>query len=73
MDSFYLSKSFFSQVELLITYEGSMFSASEKRFLLDTFTRGEFTGTWRKLFDEITKHVLWSICKSLFGAQVGCT
>mgnify|MGYP000093617161 FL=1 len=47
-----------------------MFSANEKRFLLDTFTRGEFSGTWRKLFDEITKHVVWCICKSLVGAQV---
>ncbi|PHU12725.1 hypothetical protein BC332_19655 [Capsicum chinense] len=37
-----------SQVELLVTYEGSRFAVSDLRLLMDTFHRVEFTGIWQE-------------------------
>ncbi|WOG92852.1 hypothetical protein DCAR_0312129 [Daucus carota subsp. sativus] len=58
-----------SQVELLISYEGSRFSVSDLRLLMDEFRREEFTGTWGRLFSRIKKHIVWSVLKSFTGMQ----
>ncbi|KAI3460068.1 hypothetical protein Pfo_016731 [Paulownia fortunei] len=58
-----------SQVELLVTYEGSRFAVSELRLLMDTFHRVEFTGTWRRLFSRVKKHIIWGVLKSVTGMQ----
>ncbi|KAG9440183.1 hypothetical protein H6P81_020348 [Aristolochia fimbriata] len=58
-----------SQVELLVTYEGSRFAVSDLRLLMDTFHRVEFTGTWRKLFSRVKKHIIWGVLKSVTGMQ----
>ncbi|KAL3845764.1 hypothetical protein ACJIZ3_003167 [Penstemon smallii] len=58
-----------SQVELLVTYEGSRFAVSDLRLLMDTFHRVEFTGTWRRLFSRVKKHIIWGVLKSVTGMQ----
>ncbi|CAK9163637.1 unnamed protein product [Ilex paraguariensis] len=58
-----------SQVELLVTYEGSRFAVSELRLLMDTFHRVEFSGTWRRLFSRVKKHIIWGVLKSVTGMQ----
>ncbi|KAJ7965889.1 Golgi-body localization protein domain isoform 1 [Quillaja saponaria] len=58
-----------SQVELLVTYEGSRFVVSELKLLMDTFHRVEFTGTWRRLFSRVKKHIIWGVLKSVTGMQ----
>eukprot|EP00250_Pteridium_aquilinum_P012865 c20993_g1_i1 orf=354-8423(+) len=58
-----------SQVELLVTYEGSRLSVNDLRLLMDTFTRVEFTGTWRRFFSRVKKHIIWSVLKSVAGMQ----
>ncbi|KAL8104111.1 hypothetical protein AgCh_028369 [Apium graveolens] len=58
-----------SQVELLISYEGSRFSVSDLRLLMDAFNREEFTGTWGRFFARIKKHIVWSVLKSFTGMQ----
>nr|GEU34142.1 protein SABRE [Tanacetum cinerariifolium] len=58
-----------SQVELSVTYEGSRFAVSDLRLLMDSFHRVEFTGTWKKLFARVKKHVIWSVLKSVTGMQ----
>ncbi|KAK8474095.1 hypothetical protein V6N11_052909 [Hibiscus sabdariffa] len=59
-----------SQVELSLTYEGSRFVVSDLKLLMDTFHRVEFTGTWRRLFSRVKKHVIWGVLKSVAGMQV---
>ncbi|KAK8579951.1 hypothetical protein V6N12_070247 [Hibiscus sabdariffa] len=59
-----------SQVELSLTYEGSRFVVSDLKLLMDTFHRVEFTGTWRRLFSRVKKHVIWGVLKSVTGMQV---
>ncbi|KAJ1691792.1 hypothetical protein LUZ63_015947 [Rhynchospora breviuscula] len=58
-----------SQVELLVTYEGSRFAVNDLRLLMDTFHRVEFTGTWRRLFSRVKKHIIWGVLKSVTGMQ----
>ncbi|GMI90618.1 hypersensitive to Pi starvation 4, SABRE [Hibiscus trionum] len=58
-----------SQVELLLTYEGSRFVVSDLKLLMDTFHRVEFTGTWRRLISRVKKHVIWGVLKSVTGMQ----
>ncbi|CAL9760595.1 unnamed protein product [Musa acuminata subsp. burmannicoides] len=58
-----------SQVELLVTYEGSRIAVSDFRLLMDTFHRDEFTGTWRRLFARVKKHIVWGVLKSVAGMQ----
>lgn len=58
-----------SQVELLVTYEGSRFAVNDLRLLMDTFTRVDFTGTWRRLFSRVKKHIIWGVLKSVTGMQ----
>ncbi|RWR77330.1 protein SABRE [Cinnamomum micranthum f. kanehirae] len=58
-----------SQVELLVTYEGSRFPISDVRLLMDTFHRDEFIGTWRRLFSRVKKHIIWGVLKSVTGMQ----
>jgi hypothetical protein len=58
-----------SQVELLVTYEGSRFAVSDLRLLMDTFHRDEFIGTWRRLFSRVKKHIIWGVLKSVTGMQ----
>ncbi|CAH1443357.1 unnamed protein product [Lactuca virosa] len=58
-----------SQVELLVTYEGSRFAVSELWLLMDTFHRLGFTGTWRRLFSRVKKHIIWGVLKSVTGMQ----
>nr|XP_043638538.1 protein SABRE isoform X2 [Erigeron canadensis] len=58
-----------SQVELLVTYEGSRFAVSDLRLLMDTFHREAFTGTWRRLFSRVKKHIIWGVLKSVTGMQ----
>ncbi|MQM05227.1 hypothetical protein Taro_038032, partial [Colocasia esculenta] len=53
-----------SQVELLVTYEGSRFAVNDLRLLMDTFHREDFTGTWRRLFSRVKKHIIWGVLKS---------
>ncbi|KAA8538196.1 hypothetical protein F0562_027804 [Nyssa sinensis] len=57
------------QVELLVTYEGSRFAVSDLRLLMDTFHRVDFTGTWRRLFSRVKKHIIWGVLKSVTGMQ----
>jgi Golgi-body localisation protein domain len=58
-----------SQVELQVTYEGSRFAVNDLRLLMDTFHRVEFTGTWRRLFSRVKKHIIWGVLKSVTGMQ----
>lgn len=58
-----------SQVELTVTYEGSRLTVSDLRLLMDTFARPEFTGSWRRLFSQVKKHIIWSVLKSVTGMQ----
>ncbi|KAJ3674692.1 hypothetical protein LUZ60_005308 [Juncus effusus] len=58
-----------SQVELQVTYEGSRFAVNDLRLLMDTFHRVEFTGTWRRLFSKVKKHIIWGVLKSVTGMQ----
>ncbi|WOK92495.1 protein SABRE-like isoform X1 [Canna indica] len=58
-----------SQVELLVTYEGSRIAVSDFRLLMDTFHRDEFIGTWRRLFARVKKHIVWGVLKSVAGMQ----
>ncbi|KAJ8762590.1 hypothetical protein K2173_008029 [Erythroxylum novogranatense] len=58
-----------SQVELQLTYESSRFNLHELKLLMDTFHRAEFTGTWRRLFSRVKKHVVWGTLKSVTGMQ----
>ncbi|PWA96154.1 hypothetical protein CTI12_AA042850 [Artemisia annua] len=53
-----------SQVELLVTYEGSRFAVRELRLCMDTFHRVDFNGTWRRLFSRVKKHIIWGVLKS---------
>lgn len=53
----------------MISYEGSRFSVSDLRLLMDAFNREEFTGTWGRLFARIKKHIVWSVLKSFTGMQ----
>ncbi|KAK4850773.1 hypothetical protein QYF36_009700 [Acer negundo] len=58
-----------SQVELLVTYEGSRFVVNDLKLCMDTFHRAEFTGTWRRLFSRVKKHIIWGVLKSVTGMQ----
>ncbi|KAL9684811.1 hypothetical protein QQ045_022252 [Rhodiola kirilowii] len=58
-----------SQVELQVTYEGSRFAFSDLKLLMDAFHRVEFTGTWRRLFSRVKKHIIWGVLKSVTGMQ----
>lgn len=58
-----------SQVELLVTYEGSRFVVNDLKLLMDTFHRVEFSGTWRRLFSRVKKHIIWGVLKSVTGMQ----
>ncbi|KAK4740890.1 hypothetical protein SAY87_024478 [Trapa incisa] len=58
-----------SQVKLLVTYEGSRFVVNDLKLLMDTFHRVEFTGTWRRLFSRVKKHIIWGVLKSVTGMQ----
>ncbi|XP_078430617.1 HYPERSENSITIVE TO PI STARVATION 4 isoform X2 [Wolffia australiana] len=58
-----------SQVELHVTYEGSRFAVNDLRLLMDTFHRDAFTGTWRRLFSRVKKHIIWGVLKSVTGMQ----
>ncbi|KAJ1294163.1 hypothetical protein BS78_01G124900 [Paspalum vaginatum] len=58
-----------SQVELLVTYEGSRLAINDLRLLMDTFHKAEFTGTWRRLFSRVKKHIIWGVLKSVTGMQ----
>ncbi|KAK9109067.1 hypothetical protein Sjap_017127 [Stephania japonica] len=58
-----------SQVELSVTYEGSRFAVSDLKLLMDAFYNEHFTGTWRKLFSRVKKHIIWSVLKSVTGMQ----
>ncbi|CAH2061505.1 unnamed protein product [Thlaspi arvense] len=59
-----------SQVELMITYEGSRFVVNDMKLLMDTFHRVEFSGTWRRLFSRVKKHIIWGVLKSVTGMQM---
>ncbi|XP_027904503.1 protein SABRE isoform X3 [Vigna unguiculata] len=58
-----------SQVELLVTYEGQRFVVNDLKLLMDQFHRTEFTGTWRRLFSRVKKHIIWGVLKSVTGMQ----
>ncbi|XP_013672232.2 protein SABRE isoform X2 [Brassica napus] len=58
-----------SQVELQVTYEGSRFVVNDLKLLMDTFDHVEFTGTWRRLFSRVKKHIIWGVLKSVTGMQ----
>ncbi|MED6130808.1 hypothetical protein PIB30_004229 [Stylosanthes scabra] len=58
-----------SQVELLVTYEGQRFVVNDLKLLMDQFHRVEFTGTWRRLFSRVKKHIIWGVLKSVTGMQ----
>ncbi|WJX41203.1 hypothetical protein P8452_28592 [Trifolium repens] len=58
-----------SQVELLVTYEGQRIVVNDLKLLMDQFHRAEFTGTWRKLFSRVKKHIIWGVLKSVTGMQ----
>jgi len=60
----------FLQVELLVTYEGQRFVVNDLKLLMDQFHRTEFTGTWRRLFSRVKKHIIWGVLKSVTGMQV---
>lgn len=53
-----------------MTYEGSRFVVNDLKLLMDTFHRDEFTGTWRRLFSRVKKHIIWGVLKSVTGMQV---
>ena len=36
---------------------------------MDSFNRDDFTGTWRRLFSRVKKHVIWGVLKSVTGMQ----
>lgn len=36
---------------------------------MDTFHRVDFTGTWRRLFSRVKKHIIWGVLKSVTGMQ----
>ena len=36
---------------------------------MDTFHKSEFTGTWRRLFSRVKKHIIWGVLKSVTGMQ----
>ena len=36
---------------------------------MDTFTRIDFTGTWRRLFSRVKKHIKWGALRSVTGMQ----
>jgi hypothetical protein len=36
---------------------------------MDTFHKPEFTGTWRRLFSRVKKHIIWGVLKSVTGMQ----
>jgi hypothetical protein len=57
-------------VELLVTYEGSPIAVSDLRLLMDTLVLLQFTGSWRRLFSKVKKHIIWSVLKSVTGMQV---
>ncbi|KAJ3673403.1 hypothetical protein LUZ60_006777 [Juncus effusus] len=57
-----------SQVELLLTYEGSL-AVKDLRLLMDTFHRENFTGTWTRLFGRVKKHIVLGVFKSVMGMQ----
>jgi len=57
-------------VELLVTYEGQRIVVNDLKLLMDQFHRPEFTGTWRKLFSRVKKHIIWGVLKSVTGMQV---
>jgi hypothetical protein len=57
------------QVELLVTYEGSPIAVSDLRLLMDTLVLLQFTGSWRRLFSKVKKHIIWSVLKSVTGMQ----
>ncbi|KAK7321272.1 hypothetical protein VNO77_31753 [Canavalia gladiata] len=59
-----------SQVELCVTYEGQRFVVNDLKLLMDQFHRVEFTGTWRRLFSRVKKHIIWGVLKSVTGMQV---
>lgn len=61
---------FHLQVELQVTYEGSRFVVNDLKLLMDTFDHVEFTGTWRRLFSRVKKHIIWGVLKSVTGMQV---
>lgn len=54
----------------MITYEGSRFVVNDMKLLMDTFHRVEFSGTWRRLFSRVKKHIIWGVLKSVTGMQV---
>jgi len=54
----------------LITYEGSRFVVNDMKLCMDTFHRVEFSGTWRRLFSRVKKHIIWGVLKSVTGMQV---
>ncbi|KAJ1424739.1 FMP27, C-terminal [Sesbania bispinosa] len=58
-----------SQVELLVTYEGQRIVVNDLKLLMDQFHRAEFTGTWRRLFSRVKKHIIWGVLKSVTGMQ----
>ncbi|GLT93704.1 hypothetical protein SLE2022_114820 [Rubroshorea leprosula] len=58
-----------SQVELSVTYEGSRFVVNDLKLLMDTFHHVGFTGTWRRLFSRVKKHIIWGVLKSVTGMQ----
>ncbi|XP_061345729.1 protein SABRE-like [Gastrolobium bilobum] len=58
-----------SQVELCVTYEGQRFVINDLKILMDQFHRVEFTGTWRRLFSRVKKHIIWGVLKSVTGMQ----
>ncbi|XP_027329889.1 protein SABRE-like [Abrus precatorius] len=58
-----------SQVELCVTYEGQRFVVNDLKLLMDQFHRVEFTGTWRRLFSRVKKHIIWGVLKSVTGMQ----
>ncbi|KAI4307517.1 hypothetical protein L6164_030695 [Bauhinia variegata] len=58
-----------SQVELCVTYEGSRFVVNDLKLLMDQFHRVEFTGSWRRLFSRVKKHIIWGVLKSVTGMQ----
>lgn len=43
---------------------------NDLKLLMDTFHRVEFTGTWRRLFSRVKKHIIWGVLKSVTGMQV---
>ncbi|KAJ4793688.1 Golgi-body localization protein domain isoform 1 [Rhynchospora pubera] len=58
-----------SQVELLLTYEGSL-PINNLRLLMDTFHRENFTGSWGRLLGRVKKHIIVGVVKSVMGIQV---